>query len=73
MSTESFSGGDLNIIGPEYYQQNGYPHREWTYLRRHQPVYRYEGRARNSSGRLRSTSTSYRSPNNRSCSRIDLA
>ena len=42
-STESFSGGELNIIGPEYYQQNGYPHREWTFLRQHQPVYRYEG------------------------------
>jgi len=43
MSAESFSNGELNIIGPEYYQQNGYPHREWTFLRQHQPVYRYQG------------------------------
>ena len=44
MSSESLSSGELNIIGPENYQQNGYPHREWTFLRQHQPVYRYEGR-----------------------------
>jgi cholest-4-en-3-one 26-monooxygenase len=43
MSGESFSNGELNIA-PENYQQNGYPHREWTFLRQHQPVYRYEGR-----------------------------
>src|SRR5215467_460843 len=43
MSADSFPNGELNIIGPEYYQQNGYPHREWTFLRQHQPVYRYEG------------------------------
>src|SRR6266446_2082070 len=29
----------LNIIGPEHYAQNGYPHKEWTYLRKHKPVF----------------------------------
>lgn len=27
-----------NIISGDYYQKNGYPHAEWTYMRRHQPV-----------------------------------
>jgi cytochrome P450 len=27
-----------NIISGDYYQKNGYPHTEWTYLRKHQPV-----------------------------------
>ena len=42
-STESLSVAQLDIIGPEHYQQNGYPHAEWTYLRRQKPVYWYEG------------------------------
>src|SRR5215472_7321430 len=42
-STESLSLSHQDIIGPEHYQQNGYPHAEWTYLRRHKPVYWYEG------------------------------
>ena len=29
----------LNIIGPEHYSQNGYPHKEWAYLRKHKPVF----------------------------------
>ncbi|MDO8432140.1 MAG: cytochrome P450 [Candidatus Binatus sp.] len=28
----------LNIIGPEHYAKNGYPHREWAWLRKHKPV-----------------------------------
>ena len=40
MSTESFSNGELNLIGRENYQQNSYPHRELTFLRQHRPVYR---------------------------------
>jgi len=31
-----------NIISGDYYQQNGYPHAEWTYLRKHAPVYYVE-------------------------------
>ena len=29
----------LNIIGPQHYAQNGYPHKEWAYLRKHKPVW----------------------------------
>jgi cholest-4-en-3-one 26-monooxygenase len=32
----------LDIASPEHYETNGYPHREWTYLRRHAPVFWYE-------------------------------
>lgn len=32
----------LDIATPEHYEKNGYPHREWTYLRRHAPVFWYE-------------------------------
>src|SRR6516164_6452057 len=28
----------IDIIGPHHYAANGYPHREWTYLRKHHPV-----------------------------------
>ena len=31
-----------NIISGDYYQKNGYPHAEWTYLRKHDPVYHVE-------------------------------
>jgi cytochrome P450 len=29
---------NIDIIGPHHYAANGYPHREWTYLRKHNPV-----------------------------------
>jgi cytochrome P450 len=32
----------LDIISPDHYAQNGYPHREWTYLRQQAPVYFYD-------------------------------
>lgn len=32
----------LDIATPEHYERNGYPFREWEYLRRHAPVFRYE-------------------------------
>jgi cytochrome P450 len=32
----------LDIASPEHYEKNGYPHREWAYLRRHAPVFWYE-------------------------------
>jgi cytochrome P450 len=31
----------LDIATPEHYEQNGYPHVEWTYLRKHAPVFWY--------------------------------
>lgn len=32
----------LDIVSPAHYQQHGYPHAEWTWLRRHAPVFWYE-------------------------------
>jgi cytochrome P450 len=32
----------LDIISSEHYEQNGYPHREWAYLRKHAPVFWYD-------------------------------
>jgi cholest-4-en-3-one 26-monooxygenase len=32
----------LDIINPDLYVQRGYPHQEWTVLRREAPVFRYE-------------------------------
>ncbi|MFI5395274.1 MAG: cytochrome P450 [Candidatus Binatia bacterium] len=32
----------LDLVTPEHYQRNGYPHTEWTWLRRHDPVFWYE-------------------------------
>ena len=32
----------LDVATPEHYERNGYPHREWTHLRRHAPVFWYE-------------------------------
>src|SRR5262249_32633619 len=31
-----------NIISGDYFQKNGYPHAEWTYLRQHRPVTRID-------------------------------
>ena len=30
------------MVTPEHYERNGYPHAEWTWLRRHAPVFWYE-------------------------------
>jgi cholest-4-en-3-one 26-monooxygenase len=32
----------LDIISPERYERDGYPHHEWAYLRKHAPVYWYD-------------------------------
>jgi len=32
----------LDVITPEHYERHGYPHPEWTWLRRHAPVFWYE-------------------------------
>src|SRR5438445_7470289 len=34
-----FSLDNINIIGPDHFEKNGYPHAEWTYLRKHAPVF----------------------------------
>ena len=42
METNGFSLDTIDIITPEHYARNGYPHKEWTYLRKHAPVFRCE-------------------------------
>jgi cholest-4-en-3-one 26-monooxygenase len=37
-----FDPHTLDLATPEHYEQNGYPHAEWTWLRRHHPVFLYE-------------------------------
>src|SRR5579864_1063640 len=39
MSSNGLSLETIDIIGPEHYEKNGYPHAEWTYLRKHKPVF----------------------------------
>jgi len=40
----TFSLDTIDIIGPDHYAENGYPHAEWTYLRKHKPVFWYQHR-----------------------------
>jgi len=42
MPPASFDPATLDIASPEHYEQNGYPHPEWTWLRRNAPVFWYE-------------------------------
>ena len=41
----AFDLATIDIISPDHYVRHGYPHPEWKYLRRHAPVFWYEGRA----------------------------
>ena len=43
MSTtaRAFDRATLDVASPEHYEQNGYPHAEWMWLRRHAPVFWY--------------------------------
>ncbi len=38
----SFDLATIDVMNPEHYEQHGYPHREWAYLRQHAPVLWYE-------------------------------
>ena len=40
--TESLTLDTIDIISPEHYQRNGYPHDEWALLRREAPIYWYD-------------------------------
>ncbi len=42
MSTPEFSLDTIDIITPDHYQKNGYPHAEWTWLRKQKPVFHVE-------------------------------
>jgi cholest-4-en-3-one 26-monooxygenase len=42
VTTERLSLDTLDITTPARYERDGYPHREWAFLRRHAPVFWYE-------------------------------
>ncbi|HYB89630.1 MAG TPA: cytochrome P450 [Candidatus Binataceae bacterium] len=42
MTNTEFSLDAIDIITPDHYAKNGYPHAEWAYLRKHKPVLRVE-------------------------------
>jgi cholest-4-en-3-one 26-monooxygenase len=39
---DSTDPAHLDVITPEKYEREGYPHAEWTWLRRNDPVHRFE-------------------------------
>jgi cholest-4-en-3-one 26-monooxygenase len=36
--SQQFSLSNINVVGPDHYAKNGYPHAEWTWLRKNKPV-----------------------------------
>jgi len=42
VSLREFDPATLDVASPEHYERNGYPHPEWTWLRRNAPVFWYE-------------------------------
>jgi cholest-4-en-3-one 26-monooxygenase len=43
LNTErDFDPATLDLVTPEHYERNGYPHPEWAWLRQHDPVFWYE-------------------------------
>ena len=43
ISTTELAFDPMDLISGEYFAANGYPHRQWTHLRKHAPVFRVEG------------------------------
>ena len=42
MIAPTFDPATLDVATPEHYERNGYPHPEWTWLRRNAPVFWYD-------------------------------
>jgi len=42
VATHDLDLATLDVATPEHYERNGYPHPEWTWLRRHAPVFWYD-------------------------------
>lgn len=38
----NFDAATLDVASPEHYEQNGYPHAEWRWLRKNAPVFWYD-------------------------------
>jgi cytochrome P450 len=39
VSERQFPLDTIDVISPDHYQKNGYPHAEWAFLRKHHPVF----------------------------------
>jgi len=39
VSGREFPLDTIDVISPDHYQKNGYPHAEWAFLRKHHPVF----------------------------------
>ncbi len=42
MNEPAIDPATLDVASPEHYEQHGYPHAEWTWIRRHDPVFWYD-------------------------------
>jgi cholest-4-en-3-one 26-monooxygenase len=42
VARDEFDPTTLDVASGEHYERNGYPHREWTWLRSHAPVFWYD-------------------------------
>jgi cholest-4-en-3-one 26-monooxygenase len=42
VTTRDVDPAALDLVTPGHYERNGYPHAEWTWLRRHEPIFWYE-------------------------------
>ena len=42
MAAAEYDVATIDVASPEHYERHGYPHAEWTWLRRHAPVFWYE-------------------------------
>jgi cytochrome P450 len=42
LMNDGFALDTVDVIGPDHYARHGYPHAEWTFLRKHAPVFWYE-------------------------------
>jgi len=40
--SDALDAATLDVASPEHYERHGYPHPEWTWMRRHDPVFWYE-------------------------------
>jgi cholest-4-en-3-one 26-monooxygenase len=42
VTTPVFDPATLDVASPEHYERDGYPHPEWTWLRKHAPIFWYD-------------------------------
>jgi cholest-4-en-3-one 26-monooxygenase len=42
VNVRAFDPATLDVASPEHYEQHGYPHPEWTWIRRYDPVFWYD-------------------------------